>query len=661
MATRRINLTVEKMNRAIDVINIYLSSDTSKVFHEFGIIYLLKDLYNNMFNYIFLPVLKDLSDDFKLYFKYITIVFYQPPRMQDGICDYDTTYYFTYYYLKFSLIYFKRILAEFKLKTLEDLTKEMQVLIQLGIHFIFEIIYNNYRHDRIEEYIDKMVNPTPKDDFWKSIICGYLIETLIGIYAKDSFVIIHINGGPDIIDVEYPDRIKYFEVKSSAGGEYGCQSFLDKNKFDISRPYDCLSVEHITRLDSDIVLRFHIQVNKLEPHGPEAYMCDDIKTIDVNASRLNDNINTCLKHLKYLFNDLSKFRDSKLSINLDTIQIKYKKKQGFETLKFTPALALINDLCIHTWSHKIKSRDKERKDRIAFNRIGNIGKLPDPVITNIRTNEQSKLLLETRTLDETPMLFNIHSIQPTDDPTHYPNLNQNGKFDSSLIPEIAAAERAAVERAALERESIERSAAAEIAAAERAAADRAALERAASDRVAADRAALDRATKLQSNQEHENLTRISNSTVIEPSINYFNIVLLKNNISLEHKFFIYMNRIGYQFYPFNEELRQKFINEINIMIIKTNPHAELILLHILYKIISLRQQNIAVSPNEIKNSIIILTSLVNKLHLLPGVFDGLSENTKNIILSYNPNTIIRPQIYGNNLVINVNGQIYNII
>jgi hypothetical protein len=248
--------------------------------------------------------------------------------MTEGNSDYNITYFFTYYYLKLSLIYFKRIFDEFKIKTIYDLTKEIQLIIQLGIHFIFEIVYNNYRHDNLEEFIQHMTNPKPESDFWKNVICGYLIETLIGIYGKDSFVIIHINGGPDIIDVEDPARLKYFEVKSSGGGDYGCNTFFRKNRFDLSRIYDCLSVEHITRLDDDTVLRFHIQVNKLDKSGPVAYVCESLKTVDINTPRLNDNINTCLKHLHYIFNELSKFKDRRLSINLNSIQIKYKIQDG---------------------------------------------------------------------------------------------------------------------------------------------------------------------------------------------------------------------------------------------------------------------------------------------------------------------------------------------
>jgi hypothetical protein len=613
MATRRQTLTVEKMNRAIYVINTYLSSDTSRVFHEAGIMYLLKDMYNNMFNYIFYPVLTDFSDDIKLYFKYVTIVFYQPPRNLDGTSNYDTTYYFTFYYLKLALIFFKRICEEFKVKTLDNLTKDIQLTIQLGIHFIFEIIYNNYRHDNVEEYIQKMTNPVPENDFWKSLICGYLIETLIGLYAKDSFVIIHINGGPDIIDVENPDRIKFFEVKSSSGGNYGCQSFLKKNSSEANRPYDCLSIEQITKLDGDTVLRFHIQVNKLEKE-PVAYICDIIKTIDIDAARLNDSIVICLKHLHHIFNVLTKFRDRKLSINLNSIQIKYKIKNGQQTLTLKPAQVLLNTICLHTWSYKTKIHDREQKNRISYINIGNVGVLPEPATINIRTEEFSKFLLESRYLDESPMIFNVHSIQPLNDPTYYPNLNQNGEFDIKAYMESLSKQVLPV----LPDE------------------------------------------QLTQNID-ENLSRITHSHVIPPSLDYFDLYLRQNNIDVSQKILIYIINIGNQLYPYNPTLKHTFVHQLSSIIINNNPHFELILLHILYNLISYKQNRIEISQHEIMYILIMLIRLVTEKAILKTQLLSLSTNAQNIILSYNPDKIIRPEINGTHIVINVNDNIYNIL
>ncbi len=630
MATRN-NLTVEKMNRAIDIINIYLSSDISKVIHSSGIVYLLKDIYNNMFNYIFTPVLKEFNDDIKLYFKYITIVFYQPPKMLDKYSNYDVTYYFTFYYLKLSLIFFKRVFAELKLKSLDDLTKDNQLILQLGIHFIFEIVYNNYRHDRVEEYIQLMTNPKPEFDFWKSIICGYLIETLIGLYAKDTFVIIHINGGPDILDIESPDRIKYFEVKSSGGGEYGCQQFFSKNKADPSRAYDCLSVEHITRMDDDHVFRFHIQVNKLGKSGPEAYLCDTLKSIDINASRLNDSISICMKHLHYIFNELTTFRDRKISINLqNSIQMKIKHAK--------PAQILLNHVCIHTWSYKTKTRDKERKDRISYNNIGNIGTLPTPLIYNIRTDKQSAELLETSYLDGSPMLFNVHSIQPVEEPAYYPNLNETGKFDVQEIPTEGDAAKQTTDRDAAKQTS------------------ELAVERV---RTQAEGHAALKAHLIK--QIDEILLRITRSPLTPPTIDFFNNFLIIKQIPIQNKLFIYINNIANQIHPYDIELKRKFMNDINLIIIPYHPHSELILLHVLYNLINLRQQNITLLQNEIINIIKLLMDLVNTQKISYDIFFGLSINAQSVILHYNPAKLIRPQIHGNNIIINVNSTIYNIL
>ncbi len=626
--TTRNNLTVEKMNRAIEIINTYLSSDISIVIHDSGINYLLKDIYHNMFNYIFLPVLKEFSEEVKLYFKYITIVFYQPPKLADKTSTYDVTYYFTYYYLKLSLIFLKRVVSEFKLKTLTDINKDIQLITQLGIHFIFEVIYNNYRHDDVEKYIQLMTNPKPDNDFWRSIICGYLIETLIGLYGKDSFVIIHINGGPDIIDVENMENIKYFEVKSSAGGDYGCNSFFKKNRYDLSRLYDCLSIEHISRLDDDTVLRFHIQVNKMENDTPISYICDNIKTIDINTVRLNESINTCNKHLNYIFTSLMSFKGRKISIDLSGIQIKYK----IDGYKLKANQVLLNNICIHTWSYKTKSLDKERKNRISYSKIGNTGSLPETITENIRTEIQSKNLLETEHLDGGQMIFNINSIEPKDDPTYYPNYNESGTFvvprKSETVPPTPPTFAVVRGPPVVQRVPVVPSA-----------------PSAPSAPVVS--------------QVEEIINIIRQIRVAPPSLDLVDLFISQNQTSIKNKLQLYMINIANIIYPAHIDLKKLFINEINKNIIHLHPQTDLVLLHVYINLINLNQQGYQLQPNEVIYIIIILMQIISMKPLSNEIFSLLSQNAKYIILSYKPNLLVKPYINGTQLVINVNGIIYS--
>ncbi len=675
MATPVLNLTIEKMNRAIDIINIYLSSDTSRIIHDSGITFLLKDIYNNMFNYIFIPVMKEFNDDIKLYFKYITIVFYQPPKKLDRSINYHNTYYFTYYYLKLSLIYFKRVFTELKLKNLSELTKDIQLTLQLGVHIIFEIVYNNYRHDRVEEYIELMTNPTPEFDFWKSIICGYLIETLIGLYAKNSFVIVHINGGPDIIDVEYPDRLKFFEVKSSNGGEFGCHAFLNKNKSDASRAFDCLSIEQITRMDDDNVFRFHIQVNKLEASGPTSYSCETLRTIDINTSRLNESIVVCLKNLDYILENYTKFKGKRISINLqNSIQMKSKVVEGGKVRHLRPGQILLYNVCSHTWLMKTKQQDNQRKGRIAYSNIGNIGELPTPIITDIRTVEESKFLLETIFTDDSPMSFNVHSIQPVNDPTYYPNLNENGAFEYELVdlslpnteldntsdatngtprPIVLPVLPPQVNTETVSRQAARRDT-------EAAGATGTTAEPLPSYTEIQIKELLKKLTELEielraNHNSLDAMTDFIRRSPLPVQTNFdVEMYLRATNRNIDKKTLIYIDNLAIQTFPYDMIFKERFARDIYTNLIMTNPHTELILLHLLYNVIHLKRMGSVITPAEIINMIIIFMQIVNLDVISRDIFSSLRQLAKDIILSYNPYTINRPVFYLNNLTIFVN-------
>ncbi len=607
MATRN-TISIEKINNAIDTINIYLSSNTSKVIHSSGINYLLKDIYNNIFNYIFLPALSEYSDDIKFYFKYITILLYQPPKLPNGLSDYDTTYYFTYYYLKLSLIYFKSLLNEFKInRTLSSISIEQQLIIQIGVHIIFEVIYNNYRHDNVETYIDYMTKPTKEYDFWKNIICGYLIENLIGLYTKNSFIVTHINGGPDLIDIENPTRPKFFEIKSSLEGNYGCNNYFSKNKTDTSRLYDCISIEKIIRSEDDRKLLFHIQINRFENNESKSYISDNINVMEINAKTLTECINTCNIHLNSLFTNHIAFKGRRLRIDLSGIQI----KTTHDGKKLSYNQIFLNNICSHTWLMKTKNiHTIKRKNRISYGEIGNTGSLPIISTENIRTDEQSKILFKPQTTDSSPMIFNINSIVPIGIPIDYPNYNESGIYElpaSSVVTPTGPVEQ---------------------------------------------------------------LTReVSNVVINLPPKNppaqpikteqYINPLILQNSHNSQNlflRFHHYSQFIANILYPNNSYMQKDLIENILKIIPYDNAFSDQVLLHIIKQLILLNLRREMVFPNDIIYIIMVLIQIIKKQTIT--IYPHLYKTSIEIISHFNPDLKIEPYVQDNKMVININGNIF---